>query len=75
MTAALAVVIVIQGLALGAVALRLAWPVSENFGQPSGPDSIGGGLVPQDEDEETPDGSDPTIARSRGRVGFKPSGS
>jgi hypothetical protein len=57
MTIAVGIALVVQALALGAVALRLAWPVSA---PDVGPSEVGGGVI-----EQTPD------AEEEGRVGFK----
>lgn len=51
MIVALSIVCVVQALALGAVALRLAWPVRDDDGVPL---EIGGGVVPQEPDEDEP---------------------
>lgn len=57
MIAALSIAVVVQALALGAVALRLAWPSKD---EASGPDTVGGDVVRQDEEYDEA-GSDPTI--------------
>jgi hypothetical protein len=58
MTIVVGVALVVQALALGAVALRLAWPVSA---PDVGPSEVGGGVV-----EQSLDGEDDS-----GRVGFR----
>jgi hypothetical protein len=59
MTVALAIVCVVQALALGAVALRAVWPVTDDSDCHL---EVGGGVVPQEPEDSEDAGS---------RVGFR----
>lgn len=53
MTVALAIVCVVQAMALGAVALRAVWPAACDDAAPL---DVSGGVVQQDSDEDEPIG-------------------